>query len=91
MHDPSTESCKPGHPKGHPLEYFDPVITALNISIRIWELKRVEDLFAPVLVSEGYLDEVRQSALLCAEDPFAEPSGRFLPALTCFHQLKLLL
>ena len=91
MHDPSTESCKSGHPKGHPLKHFDPVIAALDISIRIWELKRVEDLFAPVLVSEGYLDEVRQSALLRAEDPFTKPPGGFLPVLTCFHQLKLLL
>ena len=91
MHDPSTESCKSWHSKGHSLEYLDPVVASFDISIRIWIFEGVEDLLAPVLVGEGHLDELLQAALLGVKDPLAEPAGGFLTILTCFHILKLLL
>ena len=91
MHDPSTESCKPGHPKRHPFEHFDPVIAAFDISIRIRIFEGIEDLPAPVLVCERYFDELRQAAFLRSHDPSAEPSGRLLTVPACFYKLKLLL
>ena len=90
MHDPSTESCKSWHSKGHSLEYLDPVVAAFDISIRIWIYEGVEDLLAPVLVGERHLDEVRKTALLCVKDPPAESSGCFFSVSAALDQLKLL-
>jgi len=91
MHDPSTESCKPRHTKRYPLKYFDPVVATLDISISIGIFKRIEDLFASVLVGEGHFDHLFKTASLDIHDPLAQPFRRIFPVCARLHIFELLL
>ena len=90
VHDPSTESYESRHTKRYPLEHLDPVIAAFYISVGIWIFEGIEDLNAPVLIGERYLNHVFEAAPLSAHNPPAQTLCSFFSACTCFDIFKLL-
>ena len=84
VHDPSTESYESRHTKRYPLEHLDPVIAAFYISVGIWIFEGIEDLNAPVLIGERYLNHVFEAAPLSVHNPPAQTLCSFFSACTCF-------